>query len=343
MKKYDWQELYVKNSILRKRFLEEKWIKVYFYSIARLILLFKEINRCKGYQNVAVYFTNNQKKSVLSFCDYPALDLSLEHITIFNRFASVLVGLLCFPFVIVKIDFDFSIINLRTRFAKVQCNYLASRRFGFSRLVISSNLTPLERSFIEGIKTNSPETVVWLIPHGAWMKSYPSIYHEDVVLVESRKAYNFYKSFSIGKVILNKSPLEPSVLINDELPLGLSLNGNTSNEKLEELLASIKTPVLVKFHPSMQRENIRIQHHLEFMGGLEDFFKSIRMHICGNSTMHLDSIKHGVITKFVEIDSLNDDYMFLSCGLVSLYSGDSSFIDAEDQRKIQRNIYRNEY
>ena len=342
MKKYNWFEIYAKNSILRKRYLKEKWIKVYFYGIARLILLYSEINRCKGHQNVAVYFTKNQKKSVSRFCHYPTLNLSLEHISKVNIFATALTAFVYFPYFIIKIDFNFSINKLRAQFAKIQCIYLLKRRFSFSRLVISSNLTPQERSFIEGIKKNSPKTWVWLIPHGAWMKSYPSICYEDVVVVESINAYNFYKSQNIGKVILNKSPLKPSVFINDKLPYGLSINGNTSNEKLEELLASIKTSVLVKFHPSMPRKNIELQHHLEFKGSLDDFFKSIRMHLCGNSTMHLDAIKHGVLTKFVDIDHLDDDYTFLSSGLVSVFSN-SNIINIENLRKIQRNIYENEY
>ena len=93
----------------------------------------------------------------------------------------------------------------------------------------------------------------------------------------------------------------------------------------------------------MQRENIELRHHLEFRGNLDDFFKSIRMHLCGNSTMHLDSIKHGVLTKFVDIDHLDDDYIFLSSGLVSVYSENSNNSDIKNLRKIQRNIYESEY
>lgn len=343
MKNYNWFEIYVKNSILRKRYLNEKWLKVYFYGIARLILLKREINRCKRHKNIAVYFTKNQQKSVSKFCHYPTLNLSLQHISKANIFASVFIGLAYLPFFIFKIKFSFSLNKLRAQFAKMQCVYLLKRRLSFSRLVISSNLTPQERSFIEGIKKNSPKTWVWLIPHGAWMKSYPSIWYEDVVVVESLNAYNFYKSQTIGKVILNKPTLKPSVPNNNNLPLGISINGNTSIEKLEKLLASLTTPLLVKFHPSMQRENIELRHHLEFRGNLDDFFKSIRMHLCGNSTMHLDSIKHGVLTKFVDIDHLDDDYIFLSSGLVSVYSENSNNSDIKNLRKIQRNIYESEY
>lgn len=338
MERYNLFELYDNNKILKRRYFEESALKVYYYGILRLLICNKEWNVARDFSKVSVSFTDNQRKAVKSFCKYPNVDMSLKNSTLSLKFLGLVFALLLFPLCLIRLNFHFRTKKLRRLFVDLQLKFFQNRSFGIQRVIISSNLTPLERSFIKGIKLGKPSILIWLIPHGAWMKSYPSTYWEDIIIVNSNVARNFYKNQIKKKLILNKTTVDFCSKQSTNLSLGMSINGNSCPRKVLEILSSFKHPVLVKFHPSCKRSSYNLAGHKVFNGSLKEYFLAINCHLSGNSTMHLDSIFNGVQTWFVEIDNLGDEYMFLESGLLDYYSS-SKIVEGSERINWQKTFY----
>ena len=347
MEGYNWFELYENNPLLKRRFLAENTFKVYFYGVLRITRLFRARNRIRRSTQVAVYFTLNQKKSVKKFCNYETLNLSIENRRINDYVYGILLALIVLPIMLIHTKFNWNTIRLRKFIVDLFYYTTNFQKWKIKRLVVSSNLTPVERSFIQAIKSCSPKTVIWLIPHGAWMKSYTSIFYEDVVVSNSFVSYKFYSDQSRAKVLLYKNQINEKIRPFGAYKVGLSINGNTSTGKLEHLLFRLEEPVLIKMHPNMGRINMDLSGHEVFRGSLEEFFDNICVHMCGNSTMHLDSIHRGVYSMFVDIDDMDDEYNFLSSGLVQRFDAlrieDIPFEDISNEIYKQRIRYETAY
>ena len=347
MEGYNWFELYEKNSLLKRRFLAENTFKVYFYGVVRITRLVRARNRVRRSTQVAVYFTLNQKKSVNKFCNYETLNLSIEDLRISDYLYGILLALMLLPIMVIHANFNWNIIKMRKFTADFLYYTTIHQKWKIKRLVVSSNLTPVERSFIQAIKSFSPKTLIWLIPHGAWMKSYTSILYEDVVVSNSFVSHKFYSDQASAKVLLCKNQINEKIRPFGAYKVGLSINGNTSTSKLEHLLLKLEEPVLIKTHPNMGGVNIDLSGHELFRGSLEEFYDNICVHICGNSTMHLDSIHSGVYSMFVDIDDMDDEYNFLSSGLVERFDAlrieDIPFEDISNEIYKQRSRYEAAY
>jgi hypothetical protein len=338
MEGYNWFELYENNALLRKRYLVESPFKVYFFGMIRITRLLAARFKSSGSSKIAVYFTMNQKKALEAFCDYDKLDISLEDLRFQDYMKGLFLCIIMSPIILIYATLNGSAYKARKFIVNLVYYTISCQNWRVERLVVSSNLTPVERCFIQAIKSSSPNTVIWLIPHGAWMKSYTSIYFEDIVLANSYVSHKFYYNQARAKVLLNKPKIKKKIAPYGNNKLGLSLNGNTCKRKLEYLLSCLREPILIKMHPNMGQLNFDLYEHELFTGTLSEFFDDIGIHICGNSTMHLDAIYNGVFSLFADLDDMNDEYNFLSSGLVERFDK-RRFLDISAE-EIYREVHK---
>lgn len=298
-------------------------------------------------KNYYIYDTYNQARSLKALFDYDVNSVMLSIKTDvageqgINEFVPCLIALILSPILFSVFLFE-KVIGVKTysqamfdlelyslgQYLFYRFQFLASKP---NSIVVANDHNPTLRALCYAAQACNIKVVY--IQHASVSNHFPPLDCFDLALLDGQQSLEAYKDKNnemcelliIGAI--RNLTFARNINTRDENKVGIAINPDTDLDQVRNYISrfiAYSSDIVIRVHPGQTKELPRIKkmfHELNVKitspqeESLETFLFSSGFILAGSSSIHIEAIKVGAVSVFLEVDrDVKDNYGYMSKG-----------------------------